>query len=185
MLIDIVRKSQYNGNISFRMLDDEDIKILKHNGTIPTLQALQLLSQEERDYLINELDKLPICAFTKGKDDCTVFLSHAGCHPPMLHEMNRPETNFKLLWDRKHIAKTKFSYEGNENLYIVHGHTPVQILRYYNKELKNYNKTEVVYYCEGKKIDLDICTPESHKVALFDISTFEVIYFEDTTKKIN
>ena len=181
MLVDAVRKSQHNGNISFRMFDDADMEILKHNGTIPTLQALQLLPQEERDCLIEQLDKLPICAFTKGKDDCTVFLSHAGCHPPMLHEMNRPEVNFKLIWDRKHIAKTKFTYEGNDDLYIIHGHTPVQTLRFYMKGMKHYDKAEIFRYCEGHKIDLDICTPETNKVALFDLSTFEVIYFVDDT----
>lgn len=182
MLVDAVRKSQHNGNISFRMFDDADMEILKHNRTIHTLQTLQLLPQEERDSLINKLDKLPICVFAKGKNNCTVFLSHAGCNPQMLYEMNKPETNFKLIWDRKHIAKTKFIYEGNENLYIIHGHTPVQTLRFYTKELKEYNKAEIVYYCEGHKIDLDVCTPETNKVALFDLSTFEVIYFVDDTK---
>lgn len=182
MLVDAVRKSQHNGNISFRMFDDADMEILRHNGTIPTLQALQLLPQEERDALIEKLDKLPISAFTTGKDGCTVFLSHAGCHPTMLHEMDRDETKFKLIWDRKHIAKTKFTYEGSEDLYIIHGHTPVQTLRFYMKGMKHYNKAEIMHYCEGHKIDLDICTPETNKVALFDLSTFEVIYFVDDTK---
>lgn len=182
MLVDAVRKSQHNGNISFRMFDDADMEILRHNGTTPTLQALQLLPQEERDNLIEKLDKLPISAFVTGKDGCTVFLSHAGCHPPMLHEMDRDETLFKLIWDRKHIAKEAFHYVGNDELYIVHGHTPVQTLRFYNKQLRNYDKAEIVRYCEGHKIDLDICTPETNKVALFDLSTFEVIYFIDDTK---
>ena len=182
MLVDAVRKSQHNGNISFRMFDDADMEILRHNGTIPTLQALQLLPQEERDDLIEKLDKLPVSAFATGKDGCTVFLSHAGCHPPMLHEMDRDETKFKLIWDRKHIAKEAFHYVRDNDLYIVHGHTPVQTLRFYNRQLKNYDKAEIVHYCEGHKIDLDICTPETNKVALFDLSTFEVIYFVDDTK---
>lgn len=182
MLVDAVRKSQHNGNISFRMFDDTDMEILRHNGTIPTLQALQLLPQEERDDLIEKLDKLPISAFTTGKDGCTVFLSHAGCHPPMLQEMDRDETKFKLIWDRKHIAKEVFHCVGDNDLYIVHGHTPVQTLRFYNREMKNYNKAEIAYYCNKHKIDLDICTPETNKVALFDLSTFEVIYFIDETK---
>lgn len=182
MLIDAVRKSQHNGNISFRMFDDADMEILRHNGTIPTLQELQLLTEEERNYIINELDKLPISAFTSGKDGCTVFLSHAGCHPPMLQEMDRDETKFKLIWDRKHIAKEVFHYIGDNDLYIVHGHTPVQMLRFYNKEMKDYNNAEIAYYCNKHKIDLDICTSETNKVALFNLNTFEVIYFTDTTK---
>lgn len=182
MLVDAVRKSQHNGNISFRMFDDADMEILRHNGTIPTLQALQLLPQEERDYLIEQLDRLPVSAFATGKDGCTVFLSHAGCHPTQLHELHRDETLFKLIWDRKHIAKEVFHYVGNNELYIIHGHTPVQTLRFYTRELKNYDKAEIVRYCEGHKIDLDICTPETNKVALFDLSTFEVIYLVDDTK---
>ena len=182
MLVDAIRKSQHNGNISFRMFDDADMEILRHNGTIPTLQALQLLPQEERDDLIEKIDRLPISACTTGKNGCTVFLSHAGCHPPMLQEMDRDETKFKLIWDRKHIAKEAFHYVENNKLYIVHGHTPVQTLGFYNKQLKSYDKAEIVYYCGGHKIDLDICTPETNKVALFDLSTFEVIYFVDDTK---
>ena len=182
MLVDTVRKSLYNGNISFHMFDDVDMEILKHNGTISTLQELQLLTEEERNYIINELDKLPISAFTTGKDGCTIFLSHAGCHPPTLQEMDRDETKSKLIWDRKHIAKEVFHYVGDNDLYIVHGHTPVQTLRFYNRTMKNYDRAEIAYYCNKHKIDLDICTPETNRVALFNLNTFEVIYFVDTTK---
>ena len=182
MLVDAVRKSLYNGNISFHMFDDVDMEILKHNGTVSTLQELQLLTEEERNYIINELDKLPISAFTTGKDGCTIFLSHAGCHPQTLQEMDRDETKSKLIWDRKHIAKEVFHYVGDNDLYIVHGHTPVQTLRFYNRTMKNYDKAEIAYYCNKHKIDLDICTPETNRVALFNLNTFEVIYFVDTTK---
>lgn len=92
MLIDTIHKSQCDGNISFKAFNNIDIKILRQNGTIPTLQALQLLSQEERNFLIEQLDKLPVSAFITGKDGCTIFLSHAGCHPTMLSEINN---NFK------------------------------------------------------------------------------------------
>ncbi len=182
MLVDAVRKSLHNGNISFRMFDDADMEMLIHNGTIQTLQALQLLPQEERDYLIEKLDKLPVSVFATGKDGCTVFLSHAGCHPTQLNELDRNETLSKLIWDRKHIEKEAFHYVGDNELYIVHGHTPVQTLKFYNRQLKNYDKAEIVYYCEGHKIDLDICTPETNRVALFDLSTFETIYFIDDIK---
>lgn len=182
MLVDAVRKSQNNGNISFRMLDEADMDILRYNGTIQTLQSLQLLPRKERKYLIEQLERLPVYTITTGKDGCIVFLSHAGCNPMQLHELYRNKTLSKLMWDRKHIAKEKFYYNGDSELYIIHGHTPVQTLRFYTKELKNYNKAEIVRYCEGHKIDLDICTPETNKVALFDLSTFEVIYLIDDTK---
>ena len=100
----------------------------------------------------------------------------------MLQEMDRDETKFKLIWDRKHIAKEVFHYVGDNDLYIVHGHTPVQTLRFYNRTMKNYDKAEIAYYCNKHKIDLDICTPETNRVALFNLNTFEVIYFVDTTK---
>ena len=51
MLVDAVRKSQNNGNISFRMLDEADMDILRYNGTIQTLQSLQLLPRKKRKYL--------------------------------------------------------------------------------------------------------------------------------------
>ena len=182
MLVDAVRKSQHNGNISFRMFDDADMEILRHNGTIPTLQALQLLPQEEREDLIEKLDKLPISAFTTGKDGCTVFLSHAGCHPPTLQEMDRDETKFKLIWDRKHIAKEAFHYVGKNDLYIVHGHTPVQCIPLYNQQVKVSAYDKVCFYCEGHKIDIDLGTPTTNTVALLNLDTFETIYFKQDDK---
>ena len=182
ILVDAICGSLHNGNISFKMFDDADMEMLIHNGTLPTLQALQLLPQEERDCLIEKLNKLPVFAFATGKDGCTVFLSHAGCHPMQLNELNKDETVSKLIWDRKHIEEEAFHCAGDNELYIIHGHTPVQTLGFYNRQLENYNKAEIVYYCEGHKIDLDICTPETNKVALFDLSTFEIIYFIDDTK---
>lgn len=178
MLLDAINKGTINNEFTFAFFDKEDMKIFRHNGTLETLRAYMKLSQEDKQFLIEELNKLPIGLFTKGKDNSTVFLSHAGCNPIDLQNF-KPDNKF--YWDRKHIAKEKWHYVGEDDLYIVHGHTPVQALSYYSKEFKNMFVNDVVRYCEGHKIDLDVCTPTTNKIALFDLDTFEVTYFTDYT----
>ena len=59
-----------------------------------------------------------------------------------------------------------------DNLYIVHGHTPVQ----------HFNEKTVIQYANGHKIDIDMGTYISNTTALLDLDTIgtdnlEVKYF--------
>ena len=178
MLVDAVRKSQHNGNISFRMFDDADMEILRHNGTIPTLQAYQLLPEDERKYLFQKLLTLPSLAVHNTKDNKEIFLCHAGADARTIFNQNADDKI--LYWDRKHIATEKWDTENYPNTYIIHGHTPVQTLGYYNKEYKEKPIPFTVQtYCDGHKIDIDLATPTTKKVALINVETFEVKYFTD------
>ena len=85
-------------------------------------------------------------------------------------------------------------------MYLVHGHTPVQYLKFdygYNgqeplsKEDLKFKRTwdlnaiykpEVIRYCDGHKFDIDMCTIVSGRIALLDLDTFEVIYFDEGEK---
>ena len=180
MLLDAIQKGTINNEFTLQYFDKEDMKIFKHNGTLETLHAYMKLSQEEKKFIVESLSRLPVAIYLERKNGDTIFLSHAGCNPS---DIGTLYPDFKFYWDRKHIAKEKWVYNDEDNnLYIIHGHTPVQALPYYSKVFKNKLLNEIVCYCEGHKFDLDVCTPITNKIALFDLDTFEVIYLVDDTK---
>lgn len=182
MLIDAIEKSMIDDNILFTQFDSYDMYILKHNGTLPTLQAYQLLSEDEKIDLFQKLVSLPVLLTYRTKDNKDVFLCHAGANAETIWNENTDEKT--LYWDRKHIASEKWNND-YPNTYIIHGHTPVPAMGYYNKE---YQKKPIFYtvqtYCEGHKINIDLATPSSNKVALINIDTFKVIYFEDNSDEL-
>lgn len=74
-------------------------------------------------------------------------------------------------------------------------HTPVQYLKfefgYYDndkviwtplnkEELKE--KPEIIKYCDGHKIDIDLGSVNSKRTALLDLDTLEPIYFDEDVK---
>jgi hypothetical protein len=100
------------------------------------------------------------------------------------------------VWDREHFHdKWQKEYQ---NTYLVHGHTPMQYLKYefgyegqppkteedillrntWYKEDTNFIP-EVIRYADNHKFCVDLCTIVSGRVALLDLDTFETIYFDE------
>lgn len=157
--------------------------------------------QEYKDFL----DNLPTELRYESPKGHMVILEHAGYTP-----FDIPHRSHDPLWDREHFYDIWGGYWGLENtypytpdeVYLVHGHTPVQYLKYHfgyrgeqplTKEdmigkgqflYDVFNegdpiiKPEAIQYCDGHKIDIDMCTIASERVALLDLDTFEVKYFE-------
>ena len=48
----------------------------------------------------------------------------------------------------------------------------------YDEEIDKMPTPEILTYCGGHKIDLDLCTIVTNRAALLDLDTFEVKYFE-------
>jgi len=127
-----------------------------------------------------------------------VILEHAGfslgCEDYRFHDP---------LWDREHFYDNWSDAPEDQNVYLVHGHTPVQYLQFHygyrdqppmsekEMELKytwdkvstDYWQPEIIRYCDGHKFDIDLCTIASNRVALLDLDTFEVTYFEGECDK--
>ena len=58
---------------------------------------------------------------------------------------------------------------------LVHGHTPVQhILRDWDNQ-----NPQILKYCDGHKIDIDLGSTISKTAALLDLETLEAIYFKE------
>lgn len=141
----------------------------RQNGGKPTIDSFKRLSYDSQIYYIKRLASLPEKAEYINKNGQKIILSHAGFTPGKAVTVN------DLIWDRNHMRHEWPQDEQYDNIYIVHGHSPVQIL---------FKSDNPVYYCDGHKIDLDIATFMSNKIALLDLDTLEIAkIFEDKTPK--
>ena len=132
------------------------------NGGKSTFEAFKLDTEENQKKYIEKLKDLPLYVHWY-KDNKNIILSHAGMTPgrPIFNEED-------WLWDREHLRDEWLG--ASEDVYIIHGHTPVQNL--------NNGKEEIHTYCDGHKIDIDLCTVYTDKVAILNLDTLTPIYFE-------
>lgn len=113
-----------------------------------------------------------------------IYLCHAGRQPNTeeikdMREDDIPMNNY--IWDRHHLKQ--LHWNGKDNEYCVHGHTPVEYFYYYgNPEFDPpASRFEMYRYCDGHKIDIDLGTFDTHRACLLNLDTFEPIYFKDRT----
>lgn len=165
------------------MLMEEDISGFgtprlwtEYNGGNTTLDALNLLPREKVEWYVQEIKKMPTYVKYKNKDGITIHLCHAGFDP------KEPEDMRDYLWDRDHI-KSLNAFPQDERL--IHGHTPTQILSDFAnvREVDNIiqksldYKDTALWYCNATKLDIDLCTFVSNKVARVDLDNFDIRYF--------
>lgn len=131
------------------------------NGGKSTFEAFKLDTEENQRKYINKLKNLPLYVHWY-KDNKNVILSHAGMTP------DRPVFNREdWFWDREHLHDEWFG--ASEDVYIIHGHTPVQNLVEYEGIVKP------IRYCNGHKIDIDLGAFVSNKLGILNLDTFEEI----------
>lgn len=172
------------------------------NGGEPTwYDGLKKYSIHQIKDLIRKIEGLPSKYIYKSSKGHKVILEHAGCSP-----FDIPHRSHDPYWDRGHFHD---DWDGGcgekgeaEKTYLVHGHTPVQYLKFmygykdqpqFTKEdhLIKYKwgdmgtdyKPEVIRYCDGHKFDIDLCTIANGRIALLNLDTFETIYFDGKLEK--
>ena len=140
--------------------------------------------------LTKKIGSLPYKAEYKNKNDQTILLSHSGYYAKIDNDALENE----YLWNRDHFYNT---WAFDENTFIVHGHTPCcnLISKIYNSNIF-YAKTQeerntllkegqeiltkwskqpsIFKYTDGHKIDLDLGSFQTKKIALFDLDKLEV-----------
>ena len=167
------------------------------NGGSVTGQFFWNMSKPDVFAIKAAVDKMPTELKYKSPKGHTVILEHAGYSP-----FDIPHRSHDPLWDREHfndnwVMKNDTS-EIAKNTYLVHGHTPVQYLKFcYGyagqppmtlDEFKVKDawmcgenidwKPQIIRYCDGHKFDIDMCTIASNRIALLDLDTFEEIYID-------
>lgn len=159
------------------------------NGGNVTWAAIQEAPFGEVQWILQNLKKAPLHE-ELNLDGKIIYLSHSGYNPweVKMERLRGTKEEDIYTWDRKHLScdwnylkevySDKFDFD---NSYIIHGHTPVQKWTGWKDEymgdLKLYDP-RVRTYCEGHKIDIDLCSVESNRAVLFNLETFEEVYFE-------
>lgn len=144
------------------------------NGGGATYEALSYKTKEQQLELVKKLKKLPTNLWFNSVNGHSIFLSHAGTDLRFTErELILKGRQDPYIWDRGHFYAPK---PDMSNTYQIHGHTPVQLL---SEEYLCINRTDdVLTYCDGHKIDIDLGTAWTNRAALIDLDTFEIKYFE-------
>lgn len=162
----------------------------EYNGGSPTWEAVQSAPVEEVMQILHALKRCPLHKELVIKDSKKIFLSHSGYNPweiANIYIKNGNKVRSEYLWNREHFhypwrwAKKEVDDFDFENSYIIHGHTPVQQWTGWKDDYLNdpsMYDPRINVYDEGHKINLDLCSVESNRVALFNLDTFKEVYFE-------
>lgn len=144
-------------------------ELITYNGCYQTLINFQKLTELEQKKLIEDLyNKTKNYYIYINKEKKNIFLSHAGTNIDKLNDT----TITQLMWDRNHI-KNEVPYNVKYKYwYIVHGHTPVQIIN------PNKKIIEIYRYFNNHKIDIDLGTQTSNMIAVLDLDNLQVKYFK-------
>ena len=132
------------------------------NGGKTTLTQLKDYSDDEIIEMLYAIDRMPLCAEYTNDAGQVFHLSHAGTTPEYTEEED-------LLWDRDHFED---SWYAEENMYVVHGHTPVCHI------CDVIDDWVALQYCDGHKINIDLAAFYSKRTCLFNLDNFSVTYFE-------
>ena len=171
------------------------------NGGWTTWGTMEHMSDDSKMWYVNKIHQMPTEVIYESPMGHSVILEHAGYSPFVV-----PTRIHKPLWDRDHFYDAWFGgydYKGLDpkKTFLVHGHTPIQYLEYdygykgqttikdkeffkaraaflHGKNEEFCPKPEVIRYCDGHKFDIDMCTAASDRIALLDLDTFEVKYFD-------
>ena len=145
-------------------------ELITHNGSFKTLSDYQKLNPLEQNFLVKNLkEKTKNYYIYINKEKKNFFLSHAGID---IDNVNKIDDK-KLLWDRDHIKSNKTWDNKYKYWYVVHGHTPVQLIQ------PDKIIPEVYRYYNNHKINIDMGTPSSNKIAVLDLDTLQVKYFKE------
>lgn len=138
-----------------------DCFLLYWNGGKNTYKAYKLDSKENQEKYLEKLKALPKHeTYYPFESKNILILSHAGTTPgkPIFDEDD-------WVWDREHLYDEWIS--DREDIFIIHGHTPVQNLAEYEGIIKP------IRYCNGHKIDIDLGSFVSNKLGILNLDTFE------------
>lgn len=157
------------------------------NGAENTIDDFLSLTKAEQLKLIQKMRELPIEHTYISESGNVIHLSHAGKNWRGRNVQKKQRNGLiinSLIWDRDHIYCK--DWDGRDNEYCIHGHTPIQYLHHFLPAMVDWPKTrfEIFKYCEDHKIDIDLGSMDTYTTCLLDLDTLEPIYFKDRTQPI-
>lgn len=143
------------------------------NGGKKTFKDFDSLEEFSQIWYIKKIMRLPATAKYINKKGQEILLSHAGYTPTFEPQENK---KYEYWWDREHIYDAW--PPGYENTFIIHGHTPVDIIRKDLQILRQKFKQDTlispITYCDDHKICLDVASFDSKSIVLFDLDELKV-----------
>ena len=171
----------------------DGLRTLVYNGGKSTFDSWAALEPEERTLWRDRLEHLPLIAFYQNRAGEIIYLSHSGYRDEYISNMRVEGTTLQLvyevpfrtddiIWDRYNLYDDRWHY--GENEYTVHGHSPIPLsfLACDTREELEAWEPEILYYCEGHKIDIDCGTHYTGDACLLDLNTWDEHYFETTER---
>lgn len=143
-----------------------------YNGGTPTWENLKKCSDDSKMWYVKQINKMPESLIYTNKKEQKIFLSHAGTSIKMNEKDLILECKGEnpYIWNRKHFTRPWPQDSKYDNWFVVHGHTPVQIL----KTEMGIALTDTHKYDNEHKIDLDLASSDTNIVALFDLDEMRV-----------
>ena len=195
LLLNDPRVIYLRGNHEDFIIDNDDY-MWYVNGGSGTKEAIEALTDIERQKLIKKLKSLPDIIKIDNIEGKHLVLCHAGTDPwRTKRDLELIGRKDPYVWDRRHIHGDWSSKPEFKDTYVIHGHTPVTaepaLIKWMDPKLpgdENYDPKytpRVSRYCRGHKICIDMGCFYTGRTCLFNIDTFEAIYFEseDICKK--
>ena len=154
------------------------MEVWEWNGCYSTLEGIEADNNEEEiKNILYKVASLPLFINYTNPFGDVFWLSHAGCN----YSENGPDITdaSDFVWNRNHFFPNETDDEIPDNLYIVHGHTPiihlVEQLAWFDSDA--YNPSEIqpgaFYYANGHKIDIDCGAHFTNTTVLLNLDTFE------------
>lgn len=148
----------------------EEFNLLCYNGGYNTFEGWLTENYfKQAGWMKKLIEELPIQMTYINKDKKTIILNHSGYFDALTNV-----EDILILWDREQLKNPIWNYK--ENIIVVHGHTPTPFLPFVEKEKEEANP-KIQFYCNNHKIDIDLGTFITNKVALLNLDTLEPIYF--------
>lgn len=158
-----------------------DAEVWGWNGNEPTIEGIRNDDPEVVKSYLDRARNLPIFQTYINQFGDEFWLSHAGCdYTENLAELSRED----LIWDRSHFLTNMWYHDNPENLYIVHGHTPIPILleemSMYCDDIPRDGEVEpgAYYYAKGHKICIDCGAHFTGCTVLLNLDDFSEKVFE-------
>lgn len=173
---------------------------LDDNGGELTWGVFDCMEEKEIMEIIDEVKQWSWQEKIRVNENEFIYLDHAGFTPLQCWRSEEP------LWDRRHFDERWTGDPNYRKRCVVHGHTPVQYMKFHydykdrdfrekiaikEAAAQEYEKTgtiqytpEVLFYCHGAdadyahKIDIDMGSVTSGRVAVLNLETKEVTYID-------
>lgn len=150
---------------------------MKNGGqdTLNNIEKLGLNLKETLKY-ISKIRKMSTSEIYVNSNNDFFYLTHAGTTPNQKYfAMSFWDREYYDIWNRKHfLDEWPKDYQ---NAYVIHGHTPVQVLTKMIM-LNSDSYSLPLKYCDGHKINLDSGAFSTNIVALYNLdkNDIEIIF---------